>query len=187
MKKLALGNFCLLHYIIFSFMLVASVLCLFICDDIDIKYPAFFYIPVLLLMIFWSIQIIYRVSKCYYILNDESFILSLLLMKKRKKWYDFFSISNTRSIIGAKNTLQVECNEINYKDIEKIGLLGEYRITKLGLKKDDIVLITKKEKRFYISRSQFCKKQVLEIVNTVLENNKNIVLGERLKRELKLT
>ena len=39
MKKLALGNFCLLHYIIFSFMLVTSVLCLFICDDIDIKHP----------------------------------------------------------------------------------------------------------------------------------------------------
>ena len=69
-------------------------------------------------------------------------LLEQALRSKRKKWYDFFSISNTHSIIGAKNTLQVECNEINYKDIEKIGLLGEYRITKLGLKRDDIVLIT---------------------------------------------
>lgn len=186
MKRRALGGFCLVHYIFSSFMLVASGLCLFICDDIDIDYPVFFYIPVLLIMLFLSIQIIYRVSKCYYILDDESFILSILLMKKRKKWYDFFSISNTHSIIGAKNTLQVECNEINYKDVEKIGLLCEYKITKLGLKRDDIVLITKKEKRFYISRSQFRKKQVLEIVNTMIEKNKDIELGERLKRELKI-
>ena len=76
--------------------------------------------------------------------------------------------------------------EINYSDVLKIVCLGEIKKSIRGLYSTDVYFILKDNKKAYLSRRQFSKKQVLEIINTIREKNNDVQLGERLKRELKI-
>lgn len=126
---------------------------------------------------------LFRLRKCYYVIDDEIFSISILIAKKRRYLLDVYYINQH---VRNEFTMQPVSYEFNYSDVLKVVCLAEIKKSIKGLHSNDICFILNDDKKAYISRKQFSKKQVLEIVNTMLEKNSNIELGERLKRELKL-
>lgn len=191
MKKRALGSFCLQQYLLYLFLWSACLYIFFyeffsIEDIVFFVISYFIYFVAFVFFVFEGVQVIYKLWKCYYILNDESCTVSMLVGKKRKKWYDTFSVL-PKGRIHAKTTYQLTTFEIKYGDIIKLVCLGEINRSVSGLTVSDICIVLKDDKKAYLSRRQFSKKQVLEVINTIREKNKDVELGERLKRELKLT
>lgn len=191
MKKRALGSFCLQQYLLYLFLWSGCLYIFFyeffsIEDIVFLVISYFIYFVAFVFFVFEGVQVIYKLWKCYYILNDESCTVSMLVGKKRKKWYDTFSVL-PKGRIHAKTTYQLTTFEIKYGDIIKLVCLGEINRSVSGLTVSDICIVLKDDKKAYLSRRQFSKKQVLEVINTIREKNKDVELGERLKRELKLT
>ena len=191
MKKRALGSFCLQQYLLYLF-LWSGCLYIFFYEFLSIEnfiivvISNFIYFVAFVYFVFEGVQVIYKLCKCYYILFEDSCIISMLVGKKRKKWYDTFSVL-PKGGIHAKTTYQLTTFEIKYGDIIKLVCLGEINKSVGGLTVSDICVVLKDGKKAYLSRRQFSKKQVLEVINTIREKNKDVELGERLKRELKLT
>ena len=108
----------------------------------------------------------------------------MLIAKRRKNILDVYYYNLRRH---KDWTMQPITYEFYYSDVIKIVCLGELKKSIRGLYSTDVYFILKDDKKAYLSRRQFSKKQVLEIINTIREKNKDVELGERLKRELKLT
>lgn len=135
----------------------------------------FYYYPLLFCL--------FRLRKCYYMFDDNSFTISLLIAKRRKNILDVYYYHRHRN---KDWTMQPITYEFYYSDVVKIVCLGEIKKSVKGLFSSDICIILKDDKKAFLSRRQFSKKQVLEIINTIREKNKDVELGERLKRELKI-
>lgn len=184
MKKYARGSEVFWGYILLFFMIfIISVMAysasaeffwlgfiVFSC----LTFPFYYYLPLFCL---------FRLRKCYYMFDDNSFTISLLIAKRRQCILDVYYVNNH---IRKEYTMQPVMYEINYSDVLKIVCLGEIKKSIRGLYSTDVYFILKDDKKAYLSRRQFSKKQVLEIINTIREKNKDIKLGERLKRELKI-
>ena len=127
---------------------------------------------------------LFRLRKCYYFFKDNRVIISMLIAKRRKNILDVYYYNLRRH---KDWTMQPITYEFYYSDVIKIVCLGELKKSIRGLYSTDVYFILKDDKKAYLSRRQFSKKQVLEIINTIREKNKDVELGERLKRELKLT
>ena len=138
-------------------------------------FPFYYYLPLFCL---------FRLRKCYYMFDDNSITISLLIAKKRQCILDVYYVNNH---IRKEYTMQPVMYEINYSDVLKIVCLGEIKKSVRGLYSTDVCFVLKDGDKAYLSRRQFSKKQVLEIINTMVEKNSDIELGERLKRELNLT
>ena len=135
----------------------------------------FYYYPLLFCL--------FRLRKCYYMFDDNSFTISLLIAKRRKNILDVYYYHHHRN---KDWTMQPITYEFYYSDVVKIVCLGEIKKSIRGLYSTDVYFVLKDDKKAYLSRRQFSKKQVLEIINTMMEKNSNIEIGERLKRELKI-
>ena len=186
MKKRALGSFCLGNYILSIFFLLLLVVAFVFGLFVDIGFAVFLMFIVAPLPIFVIVQIILTLKECWYTISDSKIIISNLIGKKKRS-FDFLTVSEgMRTWSSCRNSYQPEIYELNFEEIKEICFLSEYKINKSGLRRNDICFMLKDNKKAYLSRNQFSKKQVLEIVNTMLEKNSNIELGERLKRELKI-
>ena len=184
MKKYARGIdffsdiICLFMMILYVFILAfgSGIEYLFIMFVIlsCIFFP-FYYYPLLFCL--------FRLRKCYYMFDDNSFTISLLIAKRRKNILDVYYYHHHRN---KDWTMQPITYEFYYSDVVKIVCLGEIKKSVKGLFSSDICIILKDDKKAFLSRRQFSKKQVLEIINTIREKNKDVELGERLKRELKI-
>jgi len=156
MKKCASGIFFWIN-ILSSFLLL--ILCIFVLlyyffyPFVNTKYPLIFVVIILLIPIFISVLSIFRFSRCYYCIDKKEIEISMLVVKRKKKWYDLLKFNRHTY----KGTCQNECHKFNIDDVVSIGLLDDLNIKRSSYKNDDIGIVLSNDKKILIKNGLYSK------------------------------
>lgn len=166
-----LSSFVLLMLCVFMLLMY-----IFYYHIVSREYPFVLSLIVIVPLVVVSLSILFKYSKCYYVIKNKDIELSFFEIKK--KWYDNLRV--WKHIYDYK--YQRDYYNFNIDDVLKIGLKSDLKLNRAYYSNDDIVILLENNKKIWIKKGIYSKKQIKEIVSFI-KKNKKVIIGENLKKE----